>query len=166
MTAIKWNGNLTKHFTADEYVIGNSPKATLTIDMRAMAFARLLEKFRVWLDRPMIINSWKRSEALNREVGGIASSNHLKGTAADWHTNIPITEALFIKWAKKWKKICKASGLVGEAGFYPWGIHFGIQSEAQIKANGGRFVNWKTIYVTDPKTGKKIAKQTTGYYNI
>ena len=149
MTAIKWKGNLTEHFSSEEYVVGNAPTATLSIDKRVIDFADCLEEFRLWLKRPMTVTSWKRSKALNQKVGGISTSNHLTGTACDWHTNIKIDADRFVKYAKKWKKICKAHGFVGEAGLYAWGVHFGIQSEAQIKANGGKFFNW------DSRTGKQ-----------
>jgi len=144
MATVKWKGNLTKHFTLEEYTVGNAPTATLTITERAYKFAELLEEFRVWLDRPMIVTSWKRSEALNKKVGGISTSNHLTGTACDWHTNITITQEKFIKYAKKWKKICKKHGFVGEAGLYTWGMHLGIQNTKQAKANGEKFFHWDT----------------------
>lgn len=140
--SVKWKGNLTKHFSEAEYTVGNSPNATLSINKEVIDFANCLEEFRVWLRRPMTVTSWKRSKALNEKVGGIATSNHLTGTACDWHTNVKIDADRFVKYAKKWKKICKAHGFVGEAGLYTWGAHFGIQSEAQIKANGGKFFNW------------------------
>ena len=143
---IKWSGKLTDHFSLDEYYIGNS-NTTLSITRRAYLFATMLEEFRIWLKRPMTVTSWKRSEALNKSVGGISTSNHLTGTACDWHTNISITKERFIKYAKRWKKICSKHGFVGEAGLYKWGIHFGIQSESQAKANGNKFFHW------DSRTG-------------
>lgn len=171
MTAVKWSGNLTEHFSVDEYIVGNSKNATLTITRRSMGFARRFEKFRKRLGLAVIVTSWRRSEALNKQVGGIATSNHLTGTAADWHTTVPITEKLFIKWAKWWKKICKAGGYVGEAGLYfdqngkPYFIHFGIQNENQLKANGGKFIHWKTIYVKN-SSGKLVTKQINYPYSI
>lgn len=166
MAIVEFKGNLTKHFSLGEYTVSNAPSITLEINKKVMDFANLLEEFRVWLKRPMTVTSWMRSVALNKSVGGVANSNHLYGTACDWHTNIVITEKKFIKYAKKWKRICKKHGFVGEAGFYPWGIHLGIQTDAQIKANGGKFFHWKTVYVKDPKTGKEIAKQTNNPYKI
>lgn len=163
---VRYEGKLTKHFTIEEYTVGNAPNSVLTIGERQIDFAHLLEKFRVWLKRPMTVTSWKRTAALNKEVGGVANSNHLYGTACDWHTNIKIDVARFIKYAKKWKRICKKHGFVGEAGLYPWGIHFGIQTDEQIKINGGKFFHWQTVYVKDPKTGKQVAKQTNNPFRI
>jgi GH25 family lysozyme M1 (1,4-beta-N-acetylmuramidase) len=149
MATVKWSGNLTKHFSLSEYAVENG-NTTITINERAYKFAQCLEEFRVWLERPMIVTSWRRSVALNKQVGGISTSNHLTGTAADWHTNIPVNKEKFVKYARKWKRICKKHGFVGEAGLYydkdgnPWFVHFGIQNEAQAKANGYKFINWFT----------------------
>ena len=136
------NSMHTKHFTLAEYTVGNAPSITLEINKRVMDFANLLEKFRVWLRRPMTVTSWKRSPALNKSVGGVPNSNHLYGTACDWHTTVKIDEKRFIKYAKKWKKLCEKAGFVGEAGLYNWGIHFGIQTDEQTKLNKGRFFHW------------------------
>ena len=148
MATVKWSGNLTKHFSLSEYAVGNG-NTTITINERAYEFAQCLEEFREWLKRPMYITSWRRSKDLNQRVGGIATSNHLTGTAADWHTNISIGPEKFVKYAKKWKKICKKHGFIGEAGLYGTFVHFGIQNEAQAKANGYKFINW------DSRSGKQ-----------
>lgn len=114
---------LTEHFTLSDY--GKDQTGTIPMSDKALLHAQMLEEFRQWLGRPMEINAWYRTKEYNRKVGGIASSSHLKGTATDWHTNIEMTEGKFIKYAKKWKEICKAHGVVGEAGLYTWGAHFG-----------------------------------------
>lgn len=142
VATIKWKGKLTDHFSAAEYTVGNTDSAVLTLTERSYHFAMLLEKFRVWLKRPMTVSSWARTEALNKKVGGISTSNHLTGCACDWSTNIKITKEKFIKYSKKWKKICAAAGYVGESGLYEWGAHFGIQSASQVKANGGKYFHW------------------------
>jgi hypothetical protein len=148
MATVKWSGNLTEHFTLAEYTIGNT-NTVLSVTQRAYQFAECLEEFRRWLGRPMIVTSWKRTKALNSRVGGVANSNHLTGTACDWHTNITIDSKTFVKYAKKWKAICKAHGFAGEAGLYKSFVHFGIQAEAQVKLNKGKFFNW------DSRSGKQ-----------
>ena len=62
---------------------------------------------------------------INKSVGGVSTSSHLKGTATDWKTTVEIDEDRFVKYAKKWREICKSHGVVGEAGLYEWGVHFG-----------------------------------------
>ena len=169
MAMVKWSGRLTKHFSLSEYTVGNG-NTTLTITEKAYQFAECLEEFRIWLGRPMIVTSWRRSKALNQKVGGISTSNHLTGTACDWYTDVPMTEERAKKYMKKWKKICKAHGFVGEAGWYPgWsprgGLHLGLQNDAQIKANGGKFFNWRTTYKKD-KNGNSVPVQVNGYFKI
>ena len=144
---IYWQGNVTEHFSKDEYAGKGNGAAIMT--MESMQFCQMLEEFRVWLKRPMAVTSWFRNPDKNKEVGGIPSSNHLRGCACDWNTNIEITEAKFIKYSKKWKSICKSHGVVGESGLYKWGCHFGVQNAKQLEANKGKFVNW------DSRSGKQ-----------
>ncbi len=139
----KWKGKLTKHFTLEEYTVGLK-NGTAYVTEESYLQAMMLEEFRVWLERPMIVTSWYRTKEKNAEVGGIATSSHLRGTATDWHTDINITEAKFIKYAKKWKKICAKHGVVGEAGLYTWGIHF-----------GSSITYSKTFYNWDSRSGKQ-----------
>lgn len=125
MPTIKISGsNLTEHFTTSDYS-KNQTASSLPLTAAAMLHAQCLEEFRQWLGRPMTVNAWYRTAAYNKSVGGNASSSHLKGCATDWYTNIKITEDKFIKYAKKWKEICAAHNIVGEAGLYTWGAHFG-----------------------------------------
>lgn len=143
--AVTWKGNLTKHFTLEEYTVGNAKSAKIYITREAMLQAEMLEEFRVWLGRPMIVTCWFRTPAYNKKVGGVANSNHLTGCATDWHTNVEITQQKFIKYADKWKEICKKHGIVGEAGLYGWGMHLG----SSIKYS-------KTFYHWDSRSGKQI----------
>lgn len=141
--SVKVTGNITKHFTIEEYAIAN-PKATVDISPDALKLARLLEKFRVRVKRVMHVTSWFRTPATNKKVGGIANSNHLKGTACDFHFAVPCTKNMFIKYAKIWKEICEDNGVVGEAGLYSWGMHLGIQTYSK------KFTHW------DSRSGKQI----------
>ena len=123
MATIKVSGtNLTKHFTFAEYAKNQTGIVKLTA--AAIVQAQCMEEFRQWLGRPMPINSWFRTAAYNKKVGGNAKSSHLRGCAADWG-NPGVSEKDFIRYAKKWKEICKAHGVVGEAGLSAWGIHLG-----------------------------------------
>lgn len=145
MAIVKWKNNLTKHFSLSEYAIGNASNATCYLTKEAYLQARMLEEFRKWLDKPMVVTSWYRTPGYNKSVGGISNSNHLTGCATDWHTNVKITKALFIKYATQWNKICKKHGVVGEAGLYNWGIHFGSSITYSKK-----FSHW------DSRSGKQV----------
>lgn len=150
---IALSGNVSKNFTQAEYHPGT---ATVYMTSGTMTFIRCLQAFRNWLGTAMYVVSWYRTKTENLRVGGIATSNHLTGTAMDFKLNKTITKAMFVSYAKKWAEICKANGCVGEAGFYDAGwIHLGMQNTNQAKANGHKFVHWHTT---------KQGKQTNNPY--
>jgi len=144
---IYWQGDVTDHFSKNEYAGTGNGAAIMTKE--SMQFALMFEEFRIWLKRPINVTSWFRTEDQNKAVGGIKNSNHLRGCAVDWYTNIPITDTKFIKYAKKWKSICRAHGVVGEAGLYKTFAHFGVQNEKQLVETKGKFINW------DSRSGKQ-----------
>lgn len=141
---------ITGHFKTTEYNMDGSTDCFMDAD--TLSFIHCIEEFRRWLGMPMHVHSWYRSYAVNKKVGGISTSNHLKGTAMDWHCKSPINTANFIKYVTKWNEICKANGRVPEAGIYSWGYHFGIQNSSQAVANGYRLFHW------DSRTGTQINK--------
>lgn len=134
MATVKVTG-LTEHFSLSDYAKDQTGTVPLSED--AILHAAMLEEFRRWLGRPIDVHAWYRTAAYNKSVKGISTSSHLKGTATDWSTNITITEEKFIKYAKKWKAICEAHGVIGEAGLYTWGAHFGSSITYSKK-----FYNW------------------------
>jgi len=85
--------NLSEHFTLAEMCktnvkLKNVPNETQVNNLKRLC--RWLEMLRSeWNKRygegndPIIINSGYRSEAVNNVVGGVATSNHLTGCAAD-----------------------------------------------------------------------------------
>ena len=146
---IKFQGDLGKHFSQSEYHPGS---AEVYMNASTMTFIICLNAFRRWINKPMYVISWYRTKKENIAVGGISKSNHLTGTAIDWHLyNHDIGREEFVKYAKKWAGICKQFGCVGEAGLYGWGgVHLGMQNHDQAVANGYRFVHW------DSRSGKQI----------
>ena len=139
-----FKGKLTKHFSIEEYEINQT--GTCYITLEALEHAEILEEFRVWLGKSMKVNAWYRTSAYNKKVGGNSNSSHLRGVATD--ISMPnVSQANFIKYAKKWKALCSKYGVVGEAGLYSWGIHFG----SHIKYS-------KTFYHWDSRSGKQINK--------
>lgn len=81
---------LSPHFTLAELVASNTA-ARLRIDNtppadvlpRLQALAGMLERIRSTLGRPVIVTSGYRGPVLNRAVGGVTSSDHMSGEAAD-----------------------------------------------------------------------------------
>ncbi len=141
---IKLQGNFTKHISVDDYM-WPADNETANITPETVKFMLILEEWITWLKRKVDIHGMYRSKAYNAAVGGIESSNHLIPTSADLHiVGLSIDEERFVKYAKKWKSLCKKHGFVGEAGLYTWGIHLGIQTYNKA------FFHW------DSRSGKQI----------
>lgn len=85
--------NLTKHFTleelthsdyADAHGIANNP-GQLAQQNLMMLCVLILEPLRTAVGEPIIINSAYRCKQVNLGVGGMSTSHHLLGLAADIH---------------------------------------------------------------------------------
>ncbi len=83
--------NLSPHFTREEAIfsstamrngIDNAPPAEILANMGEAAGH--LELVRVLLSRAIHVDSWYRCPALNKAVGGAASSAHMQGWAIDF----------------------------------------------------------------------------------
>ena len=93
--------NLSPHFSLAELVasqvatrkgIDNTPAPAIVANLTRLA--ALLEQVRALVGTPITISSGYRSPALNRAVGGAASSAHVLGLAADIGTNKLAPKAL------------------------------------------------------------------------
>lgn len=72
---------LTRSSTADRLGMPNLPEAD---DLRRLrGTAEMLQRIRDTLGHPVIVTSAYRAPAVNRAVGGVTSSDHVKGQAAD-----------------------------------------------------------------------------------
>ena len=85
------NTPVTMHFTIEELCasatakakgINNQPNMQQMINLVYLA-AYVLEPLRVAMKEPIKIGSGFRCEKLNKAVGGVANSQHMKGQAAD-----------------------------------------------------------------------------------
>jgi hypothetical protein len=68
--------------TAKRLGIDNKPSVQRMVNLVYLA-AFILEPLRVAMQRPIHISSGYRCEKLNKAVGGVYNSQHLKGQAAD-----------------------------------------------------------------------------------
>lgn len=83
--------NLTQHFTLAELTVSSKARS-LGLDNtpppelvpRLVRTAEMLERIRATLGVPVIVTSGYRSPAVNRAVGGVATSDHTQGHAADF----------------------------------------------------------------------------------
>lgn len=82
---------VTMHFTIEELYasdtakakgIDNRPNTQQLINLVYLA-ANVLEPLRVAMNEPIKVESGFRCPALNKAVGGVSNSQHLKGQAAD-----------------------------------------------------------------------------------
>lgn len=85
------NTNVTMHFTIEELYasatakakgINNKPNVQQMINLVYLT-AYVLEPLRVAMNEPIKIGSGFRCQALNKAVGGVYNSQHLKGQAVD-----------------------------------------------------------------------------------
>lgn len=143
---LKLKGNFTKHISVDDYM-WKDDKGTAEITPETVRFLIAFDEWIEWVSRKVIIHGMYRTDNYNKLVGGIPTSNHRIPTSADFHINgLKVDTERFIKYAKKWKAICKKHKLVGEAGLYQWGIHLGVQTYS------------KTFYHWDSRSGKQVNK--------
>lgn len=76
---------LCRSNTAVRLGINNSPSELIRTNLEALV-ERVLDPLRAAWGAPIIVTSGYRCPALNKAVGGAASSQHMKGMAADIHT--------------------------------------------------------------------------------
>lgn len=72
---------LTTSNTAQRLGLDNTPAPELL--PRLVRTAEMLERIRSTLDAPVTVTSGYRAPAVNRAVGGVTSSDHAQGHAAD-----------------------------------------------------------------------------------
>lgn len=119
--------NLTTNFRLIEFTVSgtatargikNEPNETQVENLKVLC-SRLLQPLRERYNEPFSINSGFRSTELNKAVGGVPTSQHTKGQAADVKVNEPrklLTELL-------------KSGLVfDQAILYPTFLHLSYNS--------------------------------------
>lgn len=82
---------LSQHFTLAELVasstamrlrLDNTPPESVIASLRTTA--EMLERIRATLGVPVMVTSGYRSPAVNKAVGGVTSSDHTMGQAADF----------------------------------------------------------------------------------
>jgi len=73
---------LTRSATAKARGIDNTPDAVSVKNLHLL-IANVLDPLREAWGRPLTVNSGYRSPALNKAVGGVSTSQHTKGQAAD-----------------------------------------------------------------------------------
>lgn len=100
---MKYDVQLSKHFKLSEFTrsatasakkIDNTPSLEVVSNLQQLCI-HVLEPLREHFNCPITINSGYRSPILNKAVGGVKTSQHMTGEAADIH--LPST-AIGRKW--------------------------------------------------------------------
>ena len=118
--------NLTKNFALKELAnnSGDPKKPQFIINSDVDVFLAMLQDFRTWYNKPMVINCGYRQDAWNQKVGGAKNSLHKKALAVDWGIK-GFTDKQYMNVAEEWKLLCVRRGIIGECNFYEWGVHLG-----------------------------------------
>ena len=86
---------MTKSSMAKAYQIDNEPKEGF-IKENLKKVMYILDLTRVYIGKPIYINSGYRCKKLNEMVGGVSNSMHTKGLAADFRTEFkPDIETIY-----------------------------------------------------------------------
>ena len=89
----------TKSITAIRRGIYNIPSNEVLANMELVA-EKCFEPLREWYGKPIRINSFYRSAALNTAVGGSRTSDHVKGMAIDLDAGSNSENLKLFNWLK------------------------------------------------------------------
>ena len=102
---------LTASATAKEKGISNNPGQTDIVNLCGLVH-NVLQPLRNWWGKEVKIGSGYRSLALNRAVGGVSNSQHMKGEAADLCIDGDIQKGK--SWFQYIKQHCEFDQLIWE----------------------------------------------------
>ena len=117
---------MTESQTAKSYHIDNTPTEKVIGNLKKVMY--LLDMVRVYIGKPILINSGYRCEKLNEIVGGVQKSMHTKGLAADFRTKEKEDINTMFEFLKKNQKEFKIKELINYKTF----IHMGVSETLTI----------------------------------
>lgn len=123
-----YDGQITKNFNINEFKCHANGEMIINADV--IGHIQRLQRFRDWFNRSMSITSGYRTEAYNKQIGGVNDSQHTLGVASDiiypddYKSMSMARRSEFQNNIKsKWNELCKADGLQGGVGFYGTFFH-------------------------------------------
>lgn len=117
---------MTKSQTAKLYHIDNTPTKEIVENLKKVMY--ILDIVRVYIGKPIIINSGYRCKKLNEMVGGVQNSMHTKGLAADFRTREKEDINIMFEFLKKNQEKLKIIELLNYKTF----IHIGVSETLTI----------------------------------
>ena len=117
---------MTKSQTAELYHIDNTPTEKVIGNLKKVMY--ILDMVRIYIGKPILINSRYRCEKLNEMVGGVQKSMHTKGLAADFRTREKENINTMFEFLKKNQKEFKIKELINYKTF----IHMGVSETLTI----------------------------------
>ena len=137
------NIQLTKHFNLSEFIrssvadvhhIDNTPTLEVVSNLQYLC-QQVLEPLRLWIDKPVMINSGYRSPLLNEKVGGVKNSQHQTGEAADIRIPDKATGMLYAEYILE---NCRFDQLLFESSCKPNGESSTYWLHVSCKRKGNR----------------------------
>lgn len=117
---------MTKSQTAELYHIDNTPTKEVVENLKKVMY--ILDIVRVYIGKPILVNSGYRCKKLNEMVGGVQKSLHTKGLAADIRTEGKEDINTMFEFLKKNQKEFKIIELINYRTF----IHIGVSETLTI----------------------------------
>lgn len=117
---------MTKSQTAKLYHIDNTPTKEVVENLKKVMY--ILDMVRVYIGKPILVNSGYRCGKLNEMVGGVQKSMHTKGLAADIRTGEKEDINTMFEFLKRNQKEFKIIELLNYKTF----IHIGVSETLTI----------------------------------
>lgn len=117
---------MTSSQTAELYHIDNTPTKEVVENLKKVMY--ILDIVRVYIGKPILINSGYRCKKLNEMVGGVQNSMHTKGLAADFRTKEKEDISTMFEFLKKNQKKLQIIELLNYKTF----IHIGVSETLTI----------------------------------
>lgn len=117
---------MTKSQTAKLNHIDNTPTKKVIENLKKVMY--ILDMVRIYMGKPIFINSGYRCKKLNERVGGVQKSMHTRGLAADFRTEKEEDISMMFEFLKKNQKDFKIIELINYTTF----IHIGVSESLTI----------------------------------